>query len=431
MTAACFCLIPLLPDIFAPFLMPVPFFACLLSTDGRKRLATVLGRVNPALVWAIIYLFSCFLGIAVSSQIVSTNLTCILWLFCIMSFVSTGAVIESENDLNICLVGLASGLGGVSVIALVQALVCAVTGNDIWPIWTGFEAQIIAALPDISVDLSFHGLRSTASFANSNVLGLYIVMVIPIVFYFFSRVESIKGKVLTFILVGLSIGALSVTYSRMSYVGFILLIFFLLISYCVIHFRRKRLRFRVLIGFSMALIIPVGILIISLAMPRVVVGRFMDTFKMDDSIFGRFEVWLFCLGKIIDEPMKLITGMGTGAQNIWNMIRGWGFDLPHCHNLYLQLLLESGFIRLVSFMGWVISMIKQMSSAVTSSPSKGKYFMISMISFLFAVLLEGFTDYIFVDPKICWLFCAVSGIMLSFPNFKFPHAKIQASSEKI
>jgi hypothetical protein len=48
--------------------------------------------------------------------------------------------------------------------------------------------------------------------------------------------------------------------------------------------------------------------------------------------------------------------------------------------------------------------------------AKEKYLYLSFIGFIIAAILNGTTDYIFVDPKICYIFFAVTGLMTGVPE---------------
>ena len=132
-------------------------------------------------------------------------------------------------------------------------------------------------------------------------------------------------------------------------------------------------------------------------------------------------------------------GFGTGVQCTWESFRSisrWlteatGFDVPHAHNLFIQLLMEGGILRLASFAFLMLAVFFRCFKTLQTQSDKGKYFLISLSGFFLALLLNGLTDYVFVDPKICFLFFAFLGVIFVLPTITFPEEERAELSLKL
>jgi O-antigen ligase len=415
-TASSLCLIPVLPDIIEVFVIPIAFLAAIATKNGRSGIANAFR--NNKLLWIAIglYILSCFLGIGVSTQIISSVLICLLWVMCIMAYISSATLTDNTINIDGAIFGFVLGGGVVSSIAIIQWLLTFNGMEAINPLWTEFERSVLESVGSFSVDLSFSGVRSASTFDNSGVLGFYLVMLFPMDAYFLSQANNRANRFWGLLLMLLCIGALMVTYSRMSYLTFIVLLMYIMISFSIVHYKNQNVGIRIFIGILLGLVIPLVLSALFLLLPNSVRDRFISTFSMDESIYTRFKIWLFCLGKLIDDPIKIFTGMGTGVQNTWNLLKGWNIQQPHVHNLFLQLLMESGILRVGSFILLLYALFLKLNKNLKKASAKEKYLYLSFIGFIIAAILNGTTDYIFVDPKICYIFFAVTGLMTGVPE---------------
>ena len=422
-------LVPVLPDFLAPFAMPLPFLFSLCSKKGRVRIQAIFSGRRWLLIAAALFVAVSFFGILPATSFSGALLTSGLWAFCFLSMLGVAASLRGENDLHLALCGLYAGLLVQSVLAILQGIHFT-TNMPFWnPFWAPLEKIVMQLFPFIEVDLSFSAERSTAAFTNSGVFGFYLVMCAPFCFYLISRAKNLKQAVLFALPLAAAVISLMLTYSRMSYITFLALLFYLLIGYALVHFRKLKRSYRVLMGVTLTLAIPIGVVILAFLLPDAVTDRFLSAFRADNSINARLAIW----GKAVPwlfsrEPWRLLFGFGTGVQCTWEAFRSisrWlteatGFDVPHAHNLFIQLLMEGGILRLAGFVFLMLAAFFRCFKAVQTQSDKGKYFLISLSGFFLALLLNGLTDYVFVDPKICFLFFAFLGVIFVLPTITFP-----------
>ena len=427
-------LIPLLPDFIAPFLMPLSFFFCLFSKGGRARLKGLFAR-NQSVVWCFLaFVFLSVVFVSSASAIGPSVLTALLWVVCFLAMLGTAASVENTNELHLALSGLYIGILISAVLAVCQAIHFSTGMPFPNPFWVPMEQALIDAIPFLEVDLKFVAERSTAAFTNSGVFGFYLAMSVPLCFYLIARAEGRRQQLLYAIPLLAASVSLAVTYSRMSYITFLAVIFLLLIGYAAVHFYRLSAAKRAMIVGGMTLSIPLICFLLLFLVPASVRDRFLSAFHTDNSINVRFALWQASAWLLlVKEPIRLLIGFGTGVQNTWDRFRqiaflqvqGQSLIQPHAHNLAIQLLLEGGIFRLLSFVVLMVVCFRACFRDFGSRSRKGKYFLISLSGFFAALLLNGLTDYVFVDPKICYYFAAVMGFLPILSRFTFPEDRTE------
>jgi len=176
--------------------------------------------------------------------------------------------------------------------------------------------------------------RAYAVFENPNLLAQYFAMTIPV----FAALTAVARRVgckflLLFIMVVCGF-ALVLTYSRGGWIGFMVAA----VAMAVLKDRRFLLLFAA-----------AGILGVFLA-PHAVVERLVSIANLEDSsIMYRFDVWKSTLLMIRD---YWLTGVGVGTSAFMRVYYGYmlnSANMPHAHNLYLQLLSEVGIFGLLAF----------------------------------------------------------------------------------
>ena len=77
----------------------------------------------------------------------------------------------------------------------------------------------------------------------------------------------------------------------------------------------------------------------------------------------------------------------------------------HSHSLYLQLITETGIFSLFLFLIIAFFTVrKNISFAVNSVSPKNKILTAGMLCGIIAFLIQGFTDYVFYNYRVCLLF---------------------------
>lgn len=205
--------------------------------------------------------------------------------------------------------------------------------------------------------------RAISTLENPNVLGEYLVMLIPMAAVLFIFGTRGSGKRLAaFGSFSLMLVCLVLTWSRGAWLGFAVgaLLFMLIMNKRTLHF------FWVLL-----LCIPFA----SAVLPESVALRISSIGNLADSSTAyRFNIWLGAL-KMLPERMLSGIGIGQGAwQTVYPEYALSGIEgAPHSHSLYLQIWIELGFTALVIFLVFILllfmsqfTMYKTLSEAGSS-----------------------------------------------------------------
>jgi O-antigen ligase len=295
--------------------------------------------------------------------------------------------INRDDIKNILLILVLTGVI-VSVIGILQVIYNHNTMPDWW----------------IDKEVFTINFRVYSTFYNPNILAVFLNLVIICGIIV---IEVLKNKdkalyYLSFASIILSLVCLILTYSRSGWIS--LCIAILTLSFIDSKFFRYFLFFTFLF---------ISIDFIS------GIGR-LDIHKLtiDSSIHYRYEIWLSSI-KIIKD--NLLFGIGPGI--VWdfiprysNLIKAY---VSHSHNLYLQLLLDTGLIGITV----VIYFIIQIFSGIRASfKSQGFVKVISFISFTFyiSLLVHGFIDAVSLQAQISIYLSCLIGI-----NYKIKEIELK------
>ncbi|MCD6435729.1 MAG: O-antigen ligase family protein, partial [Clostridiales bacterium] len=159
-------------------------------------------------------------------------------------------------------------------------------------------------------------------------------------------------------------------------------------------------------------VIPIGILGLFLA-PNSVKQRFISIiYSFKDSSFSyRFEIWKNSLkmAKIYG-----IKGLGYGYQSFYEYYAHYkipGFNATHAHNLYIQILLESGVVGFILWLYVVLSTIIYNVMDILQNSMKIRYKEWISLTILLAIMVHGMIDYTLFDYRInlqFWLAIALT-----------------------
>lgn len=240
-------------------------------------------------------------------------------------------------------------------------------------------------------------VRVYSTFDNPNVLGEYLVLLIPVMIAAIWKAKTNGQKTIYTGLLLILAACLIFTWSRGAWLGvFLAIAIFLLIM-------DKRWSLLAVLGLCL---IPVFLTSDSAIANRLLsIGNTTDT-----STAYRVSIWRASVTMLKD---FWLSGIGPGS-DAFSMIypkyalAGANFAL-HSHNLFLQLCVETGICGIVAFFALIIAFIRQsfalpiyqkrscMSSAIAIAFAAG------MIGFLF----QGLTDNVWYNYKMVLLFWIV------------------------
>lgn len=259
--------------------------------------------------------------------------------------------------------------------------------------------------------------RVYSTFDNPNVLGQYLVMVIPVAFSLMWSEKKVWTKAFYLGVTALMCACLIFTWSRAAWIGIILAIGF----YMVMKDRR----------WSSLLV--VALLIMPFVLPESILSRITSLGNMKDSSTAyRFSVWLSSLRMAGDYWLSGI-GLGAGAfERVYQKyaLNGAGFAL-HAHNFYIQLVVEMGVLGIIIFAMLIISSYRKIIS-IKEKKSVNHNVALAMGGAILGYLFQGVAENLWYNYRMILLFFIYLGILNSGANLagSKPVCKIYADGIK-
>ncbi len=278
--------------------------------------------------------------------------------------------------------------------------------------------------------------RAVATLENPNMLGEYLILILPIaVGMFIGRGEGLR-RFQAFVCIGIMGVCLILTWSRGAWLG---LIFAALLFLFMWH---RRSVWLILAGIASIPILPA-------ILPASIVSRFTSIGNMTDSSTSyRVYIWRATVNMIEDNFLSGI-GIGEGAwDRLYPLYAYLGVEAaPHSHNLYLQIWLELGIIGLLVFIVFLFllyqaaftlffrlsggctliapdlsgGMLRQnleegLDSAHEMSRSRVQLRISTAgpLCGIFAVLVQGLTDYAWYNYRLYLMFWLVCGLASAY-----------------
>ena len=238
--------------------------------------------------------------------------------------------------------------------------------------------------------------RVYSTLANPNVLGEYLLLVIPMACAMLFAADNWKKRIVCLIAAGIMGVCLILTYSRGCYLGllFAAAVFLVLLD--------RRFLF-------------LGILAVALCplyLPESVITRFTSIGNMaDTSTSYRVRIWLGSLAMLKDFGFS---GLGYGSEafnTVYPTYALHGVYAQHAHNLYLQILCDSGIVGLLVFLGLIVSFYRMMLTAIRHARSRrARILQIGGVSAVSGFLVQSMTDYTFYNYRVMLLFFGMLGL---------------------
>lgn len=245
----------------------------------------------------------------------------------------------------------------------------------------------------------FTGLQSRvfATLDNPNVLAEFLVFTIPLSLAALLSSRHLPTQVFITGIIGVSVLCLGLTYSRGGWLGFAMamLVFFLL--------KDRRALFMLLLFGA------VGIFFL----PESILERVASIGNLQESSTAyRLSIWTASLRIIAD---YWVSGIGPGLPTFamvypyFSLAAGMAY---HSHNLFLQLVVEMGFMGLAAFlwMMWVFVRAGIQSWRKIQDPYL-KNILIGLIAGMAGYLLQGMTDYVWYSPRLILTFWLMLALM--------------------
>ena len=378
--AAALILAPVLPTkaLLALVCLSMGFALLNLAADREAGLTPSPLNVHIGL-YALVVFCSTMTSVNVSGSLVRGILFTAFLLF-FYSVTSSGL----ERHLNTVLWLLLAAAVGVSLYGIYQWFFPERYG-DIWS-----DASLF---PTISV-------RAYSTLDNPNVLGEYLLLVIPIACAFCFAADSWKKRIVCLIAIGITGICLLLTYSRGCYLG-------LLFAAAV---------FLVLLDRRFLFLGIVAVALCPLYLPESIITRFTSIGNLADSSTSyRLKIWLGTLDMLRD---FWFCGIGPDYEAFITVYPAYaihGTYAAHAHNLYLQLLCDSGIVGLLVFLGLMVSYYRMMLTAIRHERDRrARVLQIGGVSAVSGFLVQSLTDYTFYNFPVTLLFLGILGLSVLF-----------------
>ena len=235
-------------------------------------------------------------------------------------------------------------------------------------------------------------MRVYSTFENPNVYGEYLILVIPIILALLWTERSILPKVMYLGMLGVTMIAAVLTFSRGCWLGIILEIAILLL------FIDRRFIF---LGI-------LGMLLLPFVLPETIVNRFLSIGNMGDSSTSyRVYIWLGTIAMLKDYWFSGV-GLGKSSFNAVYPIYSYnGVITPHSHNLFLQFMTEYGIAGLFIFIVLIYQFYKE---AVISLLHEKNLLLASIAAGMTGFYLESLFDYTWYNYRVVLIFWIILSI---------------------
>lgn len=238
-------------------------------------------------------------------------------------------------------------------------------------------------------------MRIYSTLGNPNVLGEYILLVLPVTAaLFFAKKKGLPRLVYAAIFC-VSFTALILTMSRGCWVGF------MASAAVFITFAAGKLWGLVLLALP----------VVPFVLPESIIGRFTSIGDMKDSSTSyRVYIWMGTLALLKD---FFISGIGPGTDAFTEVYPFYSYSAivaPHSHNLFLQITVELGVVGIAVFALLIFLFFKRICSAHAPAGGKGAPIATALVAIASAVtgfLLQGMFDNCFYNYRVFMIFWTV------------------------
>lgn len=336
-SALCILGIFVFPEYFAPILA---FISVIFAyKDAKIRNSAFCVGTSGKLIW--IYILCMCLSLIYSLSRFSTLATISMWIIMFFVYISLSTIITTKRRLFQFLVLLSIIFGLIGLIAILEYIGCTTfhLGRNTLQFWNFLDEQVLRLYPG-EIHLYSQGIRSGSTFTNPNIFAEVMIFILPFIICAYAKSKQTYLKLVCIICLFFAAIGATFSFSRASYICILALVVGLFL------FNPFRFKPNKIILF---LLITVIILLLLIFIPNIYANR-MSTLQPDEhSISERIRIWTVAFESLIAHPFL---GYGTGADvttKLFSIVQA-PVPVPHAHNLFLQILLEGGFLSLAAFL---------------------------------------------------------------------------------
>lgn len=242
--------------------------------------------------------------------------------------------------------------------------------------------------------------RAISTFGNSNVLGEYLLITIPVTTVLVTTSKSSVRRFFTIVSLLSNLACLILTWSRGAWLGLII---------SAVIFLLYQSKYFLTAGILAS---PIVVTVFGLSGGNVV-DRVKSMFTLaDSSSVYRLNIWKSVLN-MLEDTFKFGIGIGQEAfQMVFPQYAVSGTaTVAHTHNLYLQIISEMGIGGIVTFVLFAFVFIQLCCTFASSEYEKGdKMVCVALMTGIIGLLIIGFTDHIWFNYRILLLFWMIAGV---------------------
>lgn len=386
-----------IPTMLVAGLCILLFLIMLVDKDFNEKIKNM--RPVTADLFVFLYMIAIFHARNVSNDAQKNQIYIIYTVF-IGAYFIFRYYLSNADEIKLALSALSSSGLVVFAVGLTQF----VTGSYKTSKWT-----------DQSMFSDIQG-RLVSTFENPNVLGEYLLFIIPISIAMFLITDKFIWKL---IYSGITLGScfcMVLTYSRGCWLGLILgMAIFIILIYP-------------------KLLLPIGILapFSVFFIPDSIINRITSIGNLSDSSSSyRVYLWQGTV-KMLKDVWLHGVGLGTDAYiNTYSRYAYEGVIPPHCHNTYLHVMCESGIFGAIVFVLFLYFVLRQLFISYKESKTKDiKIMSVALASGIISLMVQAMFDNTFYNYRMYMLFFAVTAISSSLysvrkkePNNNSPKGK--------
>lgn len=363
---------PILPTMAVLALVLVGFCSLLLGMLRRRHSLQYASVNRFVILYAAIYMVATVTSVTPGASLLPGILTVAFILFTVV----LGSAVTRRQQIDAAIFLLVLAGAAVSAYGICQFLFGWGYQSDAW-----VDSEMFSAI----------GFRVTATLQNPNMLGQYLVLMIPVGGAKLLSVKTWKERAFYFVSCGLMCICMILTYSRGAWLG--------LVFAAAIFF--------VLLDPRLILLAPFALVALYFVLPETVISRFTSIGNLkDNSTSYRVYIWLGSLAMLKDGYW--LSGVGPGETAFNTVYPAYSYNTivaPHAHNLFLQIVCDAGICALIIFLLALFWYFRSLCAGLAKEKDfTGKMLHIAFISGMAGFLVQAMTDYSFYNYRVMLIF---------------------------
>ncbi len=380
---AMFFCIPFFPTKALIFIALVTEASYLFKCIRRKRVAKFTFIDIFVAGFAVLMVSGGFISVDMASSIPKM----LVYTLFLLTYFVVKNLIRSEKLLHRCFDALVASAFFVSVIGIAQY----------------FFGNVSTKWLDTSMFADIRG-RAVSTLQNPNVLGEYLILLIPVIFTMMLFGRSANKRFFRFVTLIVSLACLIFTWSRGAWLGFAVGV----ILFIIFSSHRSFAGFIILIPALLAGLVLLG--------GTALAGRALSIGSTSDSsTMYRVNIWQGVLGMLSDVWHYGI-GIGEGAFGVvYPQYSLSGVEVaPHSHSLFLQIIGETGIFSLLLMAAIILCITSMVLHYIRHSAFiRQKLLCLAALCGFIAFTVQGLTDYVWYNYRIFLLFWLFTGLIVS------------------